>query len=209
MYIIDAMIRVVPAEKTRSNTERSAETRAALIDVATKLFAEHGYAGVATEQVVREAKVTRGALYHHFKDKRDLFVAVFERQEEQAMIRVAEQLGPQTDPWVIALRGSEIFLDICLEPAFQRIAIIDAPTVVGTGEQQEIADRYGGAMVKATITALVEAGEIPPQPVDTLQRMYVGAVVAGAMVIAQAKNKKAARKEVGAVLESLLRGLAK
>ena len=200
----------MPAAKKqpRSNSDRSAETRAALIAAATKLFGSKGYAGVGTEEVVREAKVTRGELYHHFHDKRGLFVAVFEQAEADALVKVAERLGPRTDPWEIAIEGSRIFLDICLEPAFQRIAIIDAPGVVGFSEQQEVADRYGGAMVKATIAALIDAGEIAEQPVEALSRMYVGAVVAGASVIAQAKNKKRARAEVGEVLENLLRGLA-
>src|SRR5204863_1358217 len=103
---------------------------------------------------------------------------------------------------------SDTFLDICLEPEFQRIAIIDAPSVIGQQELMEIADRYGGALLEALITAMIEAGEINPMPVKPLARMLTGALINGGLVIAEAKNQKIARKEVGIVVEALLKGLA-
>ncbi len=81
--------RVGPATARRTQAERSEATRDALIEAARELFAEHGYAGVGTEEIVRAAGVTRGALYHHFEGKRELFEAVYERIEAELTERIA------------------------------------------------------------------------------------------------------------------------
>ncbi|MGH2907252.1 MAG: TetR/AcrR family transcriptional regulator [Solirubrobacterales bacterium] len=190
------------------NAQRSASTRGALIAAGKQLFAKHGYAGVSTQQIVKTAKVTRGALYHHFEDKRDLFRAVYEEVERDVVVEIAEQVAGQTDPWKLAIDGSMAFLDICLDPAFQRIAITDAPAVLGTAEYREIAERYGGALIEATLTALIDAGEIEQLPVKPLARMLTGALIEGGVVIATAEDEKAARREVGEITERLLRSLA-
>ena len=124
-------------------------------------------------------------------------------------MRIAKSVGGMTDMWEIVLKSSDTFLDICLEPEFQRIAIIDAPAVVGQREFVEIADRYGGALLEALINAMIEAGEIKPVPVKPLARMLTGALVNGALLIADADDQKATREDVGVVVEALLRGLAK
>jgi AcrR family transcriptional regulator len=199
-----------PAPKTsRTNAERSESTRASLIAAGRTLFAKDGYNAVSTEQIVAKAKVTRGALYHHFGDKRGLFTAVFEAEEAAISVRIAESVTGLTDMWAIVLKSSDTFLDICLEPEFQRIAIIDAPAVVGQKEFVEIADRYGGALLEALINAMIEAGQIKAMPVKPLSRMLTGALVNGALLIADSSDQKATREEVGVVVEALLKGLAK
>ncbi len=192
---------------TVSNADRTAATRAALVRAGGELFGERGYANVSIEQVVVAAGVTRGALYHHFKDKRELFRAVFEQAEADVIPRVVKKLSKVTDPWEAAITGSKVFLDICLEPAFQQIALIDAPAVLGVAEQQAVVDEHGGAMVTAMLTALIDSGQIKPQPVDALAPMLSGALIAGASTIARAGNQRKARKEVGQVVEALLTGL--
>src|SRR3954453_14090288 len=113
----------------KTQAERSEATRGALIAAARPLFAERGFAGVGTEEIVRAAGVTRGALYHHFSGKDDLFRAVFEQVESEVTERIAEGALSDPDP-VAALRaGAEMFLDACLEPEVQRIVLIDAPSV--------------------------------------------------------------------------------
>src|SRR4051794_21566406 len=124
--------------KTRPNAERSESTRGALVAAGRKLFGKHGYAAVSTEQIVKSAKVTRGALYHHFEDKKDLFRAVYEEVERDTVLLVAKKVEGQTDMWTFAIDGSKAFLDICLDPVFQRIVIVDAPAVLGTVEYREI-----------------------------------------------------------------------
>lgn len=189
------------------NADRTASTRAALVSAGADLFGERGYANVSIEEIVVKAGVTRGALYHHFKDKRELFKAVFAQTEADVIPKVAKKLSKVTDPWDAAITGSKVFLDICLEPAFQQIALIDAPAVLGVAEQQQIVDEYGGAMVSAMLTALIESGQMKPQPVEALAPMLSGALIAGATTIARASNQRRARKEVGEVVEALLTGL--
>lgn len=198
-----------PAPKTsRTNAERSEATRADLIAAGRTLFARDGYSNVSTEQIVAKAKVTRGALYHHFGDKRGLFRDVAEAVEADITVRIGESVAGLTNLWDIVLKSADTFLDICLEPEFQRIAILDAMSVLGQREFTEIADRYGGALLEALITAMIDAGEIKPMPVKSTARMLTGALIYGGLVIAESEDQKATRAEVGTVVESLLKGLA-
>lgn len=192
-----------------SNAERTEQTRGKLIAAGRELFGKHGYGDVSTEQIVAKAHVTRGALYHHFGDKRDLFRAVAEAVEADSTQRTAEAaVAGTTDPWQATLNGSRAFLDICLEPEFQRIVIIDAPSVLGQAELSEIVDRHGGGLIEGMLTALIEAKLIKPLPVKPLARVLTGALINGGLTIAQSKNQKVARKEVGEVVEAILSGLA-
>src|SRR5436190_15567107 len=126
-----------PGRPGRREAEAQA-TREALIDAALELFTKRGYADVGTEEIVARAKVTRGALYHHFEDKRDLFRAVFERVEEDLMARIGQSMEAVDDPWQLMLDGVAAFLDACEEPAVKRISLTDAPAVLGWSEWREI-----------------------------------------------------------------------
>src|SRR6266508_1601891 len=119
-----------PSAPGRRETEARA-TREALIEAAMELFTERGYAQVGTEEIVARAQVTRGALYHHFEDKRDLFRAVYERVEDELLERIGSVMGDVADPWELILAGTRSFLDACEEPAVKQIALIDAPAVLG------------------------------------------------------------------------------
>src|SRR4051812_49541023 len=117
------------ASATPAPGRREAEaqaTRDKLVRAALELFSERGYASVGTEEIVARAKVTRGALYHHFADKRDLFRAVFERVEGELMERIGESLEATDDPWELLLAGVASFLDACEEPAVKQISLTDA-----------------------------------------------------------------------------------
>lgn len=203
-----------PAAST-SNAERTEQTRAKLIAAGRELFGKQGYGNVSTEQIVAKANVTRGALYHHFGDKRDLFREVAETVEAESTQRTAEAAiagvtnPDEIDPWQVALNGSRAFLDICLEPEFQQIVILDAPSVLGQAELNEIVDRHGGGLIEGMLTGLIEAKLIKPLPVKPLARVLTGALINGGLAIAESKNQKVARKEVGEVIESILGGLAK
>ena len=115
---------------------------------ARKLFAKRGYADVGTEEIVRRAGVTRGALYHHFSGKEDLFRAVAEQVEEEMTRKSAEAALAHQDPWEQQRAASEAFLDACLDPAVQRIILLDAPSVLGPKAWREIAAKYGLALVQ-------------------------------------------------------------
>src|SRR5688572_15051877 len=117
---------------------RGEATRAELIRAARALFAERGYAGVGTEEIVAGAAVTRGALYHHFSDKRDLFRAVHEELEQELVASIGDRIAGIEDPWELIVTGVRAFLDACTDPALRRIALLDAPAVLGWEEWREI-----------------------------------------------------------------------
>ena len=187
--------------------ERSAQTRRLLLDVARRLFAEHGYAGTATEQVVQQAGVTRGALYYHFRNKQDLFRAVVEDLQEELMQRLLAAAAAETDPWQRLRAGMHAFLDACREPAIRRIVLLDAPSVLGWAAWREIDARYGFGLLRAVLQGLMDAGLLEPQPVEPLAHVLLGALSEAGMVIAQADDVEAARDAVGASLDRLVRGL--
>ena len=136
-----------PTARPSLKAERSEATRAELLAAARRLFAERGYAGVGTEEIVRAAGVTRGALYHHFESKRELLAAVYEQVERELTERIATEAfaGRQapSDPVEALRRGAELFLDACLEPDVQRIVLLDAPAVLGWERWREVAAQYG------------------------------------------------------------------
>jgi AcrR family transcriptional regulator len=188
--------------------ERSETTRAELLRVARELFAERGYAAVGTEEIVKRAQVTRGALYHHFDGKKDLFRAVHMQGEEELTNTIAAQLqqaGP--DPYAVLLAGLRTFLDACTDPTVARIALIDAPSVLGWQEWREIDERYGLGLVTLGLQAAMDAGALQPQPVKPIAHLLLGALGEAGMVIANANDRDAARAEVEPALVSLLEGL--
>jgi AcrR family transcriptional regulator len=187
---------------------QSEATRAALIATARALFAERGYAGVGTEEIVRTAGVTRGALYHHFAGKKELFEAVYEDVERQLVEQIAASaISSATDPLEALHAGAQAFLDACEDPAVQRIALVDAPSVLGWEQWREIGLRYGFGLVRSTVEAAMDAGLIERQPVDALSHLLLGAIDEGAMLIARADDGGTTREEVGATVKRLLEAL--
>jgi AcrR family transcriptional regulator len=191
----------------RTQAERSGATRAALIGAARRLFAERGYADVGTEEIVREAGVTRGALYHHFDGKRELLRAVYEQIESEIARELAERAVPGASVLETLRLGAERFLDRCLEPEVQRIALLDAPAVLGWEQWREIGARYGLGLIAGLLTAGIEAGEIRRQPVDPLAHALLGALDEVAMLVARADDPAAARDEAGETLAGLVEAL--
>jgi AcrR family transcriptional regulator len=182
-------------------------TRRALIDAARGLFAERGYGGVSTEEIVEAAAVTRGALYHHFRDKRELFRAVFEQIEQESIERIAGVAAGERDPWRRQIAAVRAFLDLCQEPDVQRISLMDAPSVLGWQEWRELEARYGLGLVRAGLALLMDEGVIERQPVEHLAHIVLGALMEAGLVIAGADDPDAAREEVAASVERLLNGL--
>jgi AcrR family transcriptional regulator len=195
------------ASSRRSQAERSQATREALIAAARKLFAMRGYAAVGTEEIVRAAGLTRGALYHHFGGKEELLAAVYERIEGELAERIAAGALGASDPLEAMQAGTEMFLDACLEPEVQRIVLLDAPAVLGWERWRQIAADHGLGLIEATLKAAMEAGKINPQPVKPLAHVLMGALDEAAMLVARAEDPDATRVEVAQTLDSLLAGL--
>jgi AcrR family transcriptional regulator len=195
-----------PTHVGRRETEARA-TREALIEAALELFTERGYAAVGTEEIVARAKVTRGALYHHFEDKRDLFRAVFQRVEGGLMERIGARMKAASDPWELMLNGMRSFLDACEEPAVKQVALTDAPSVLGWQEWREIDNRHGLGLTRTALEGAVAAGVLRPIAVEPMAHLFVAALSEAAFVIAYADRPRKARAEVEEALLHLVEGL--
>lgn len=192
---------------SRTQAERSETTRNALIGTARRLFAGRGYARVGTEEIVRAAGVTRGALYHHFDGKADLFQAVFEQLEAELAARFAEEALAKPDAWEAMVAGLRLFLDVCREPEVRQIALIDAPAVLGWTAWREVESRYSLGLIRLGIENLIEAGITRQQPVDPLAHAILGMLTEAGLYVANADDAEAARAEMEEVLRRMLDGL--
>ncbi|HXD55391.1 MAG TPA: TetR/AcrR family transcriptional regulator [Solirubrobacteraceae bacterium] len=190
--------------------ERSLGTRTALLAVARDLFAKRGYAAVGTEEIVREAGVTRGALYHHFEDKLDLFANVYEEVEAQLMERIMQAVAAGASDPLDALRaGALAFLEASeTDAAVRQIALVDAPSVLGWDRWREIGMRYALGLVQATIEEAIQAGLLPPQPAAPLAHLLLGAIDEGALLVARSDDGGQTRRQVAASLERMLGSIA-
>ncbi|MFE9933750.1 TetR/AcrR family transcriptional regulator [Streptomyces sp. NPDC005533] len=190
------------------HTQRSRATRAALIAAARSLFAERGYAGVGTEEIVRAAGVTRGALYHQFRDKNDLFDATVQTVEAELTERIAGQvMTTATDPVQALKVGARAFLDAFAEPDVERVLLLDAPGVLGWRRWREIGQEHGLGVITAALEAAMAAGALAPRPVPPLAHILLGALDEAALMVAHADDPGATRTEMAEALEHLVDGL--
>lgn len=197
------------AGERRTQAERTEATRAALIAAARRLFTERGYEGVGTEEIVRAAGVSRGALYHHFGGKPELLEAAFEQLEAESTERVARiVLGSDLESPLQAMKaGISAFLDECAEPELRQIALRDAPAVLGWERWREIGALNGLGLIEASLVAAIEAGEIRQLPVKPMAHLLMGALDEAAMLVARSEDPES-RAEVTAVLLAVLESFA-
>lgn len=181
-------------------TESTEATRAALIEAARDLFAERGYAEVSTEEIVRAARVSRGALYHHFRDKRDLFRAVFENVDHELVALVARVFGDD-DPWESLMAGIAAFLDACVsDQAVRRILFVDAPSVLGWTEWRSLDARHALGTITSALEEAMEHGLIERRPAAPLAHILLGALNEAGMLISNSKDHSTARTQVADTL---------
>jgi AcrR family transcriptional regulator len=193
--------------------EHVADTRQALLAAARDLFAERGYAATGTEEIVARARVTRGALYHHFRDKTALFKAVM----EQVALEVAEKLvdselaraGEQdADAWTQIREGFDAFLDLCVSTdEFQRIVLVEGPAVLGHDAWDALVEQHGYSLLAAWLEKAVQDRRIAAVPVMALTRMLAAVLSEAGLFIARAEDPAEARAQIGAALAALLSGL--
>ena len=191
----------------RTQAERTEATTTALVDAARELFARDGYDATSLDAVAAGAKVTKGAVYHHFEGKRQLFEAVFSREVERMATPLAAAYARKKDPWDAFNAGCRAFLDECLDPALQRILLLDATAAIGW-EQIRILESPLLEMMELGISRAAEAGRIAPRRPALLARFLYGALCETAMVVARADDQKAAHREAVAEIGRVLRGLA-
>ncbi|QMU69289.1 TetR/AcrR family transcriptional regulator [Streptacidiphilus sp. P02-A3a] len=204
----------VPRIRRSRRADHVADTRRALVCAARELFAERGYAATGTEDIVAAANVTRGALYHHFKDKADLFRAVMaECASEMAERLVAQETAraeqEQGDAWQLLRSGFQSFLDACNDRDFQRIVLVEGPAVLGHSAWDALVEEHGYLLLAEALTEAIAEGNIEPLPVGPLTRMLAALISEASLYIARAEDHVRAREEAGLVLERLLAGLGR
>jgi AcrR family transcriptional regulator len=189
--------------------EQGQATRAALIDVATELFATNGYEATAIPAVLDAAGVSRGALYHHFASKEALFEAVLQSVEAQATLKVTRAARGATDPLDGLRRGCAAYLAMCRDPVVRRISLIDAPAVVGWERWREIDEQHSFGLIKAAIAAIAADGRVKPELVDVMAHVVLAALLEVALLVARAdEGRLAIRRGQEAITELLTALLA-
>ena len=193
--------------RPRTQAERLAVTRATLLKEARLIFAASGYDAAATEEIVKRANVTRGALYYHFKDKRAVFEAIVEEVAREIANSIDDMAEPVGDPLQALIEGTRAFLDACLDPAVRRIYLIDAPAVLGWHRWREIDAPHGVRSLREGVVAVLAVRPDQALSVEPITFLLSGAFNEAALWIAEAKDEKAARREMDRTLVQLMERL--
>jgi AcrR family transcriptional regulator len=191
----------------RTQAERTEATTGALVDAARELFAADGYAATSLAAVAARANVTKGAVYHHFDGKQQLFEAVFTREVERMATPLVAAYARKKDPWDAFKAGCRAFLDECLDPDLQRIVLLDALTAIGW-EQVRRLEGPLLEMMQLGILQAAEAGRIAPRPPEPLAHFLYGALCETAMIVARADDQKVAHRQAVTEIGRILDGLA-
>lgn len=189
--------------------EYSESTRQALVDSAIDLFTKRGYAGTSLDEVVKRARVTKGALYHHFSGKQALFEAAFAQVETQSIESLTAVVTAEGGAWETAVAGLRAYVRKCLEPEYQRIIVHEAPVVMGWERWREAEEHFSFGLLRTAVQLLVDAGEIEEAPVEIMARLLFGALSAGASTIASSSDPKRTGREVERAILRVLEGLRK
>jgi AcrR family transcriptional regulator len=184
--------------------EKGRETRERLIATGHELFGEHGYEGTSIEAILERAGVARGALYHHFSSKEALFDAVLDRLVAQIADTAADAARTAADPVESLRAGCRAWLRMAVDPALQRIALVDAPAVVGWSRWRGLDEQHTLGRLRANLEAIAAAGRLPAGQVPVLAHMVLAAVNEAALMIARSEDPRAALAEGEAAVDTLL-----
>jgi len=195
------------ASRTVSKAQQTEATTRRLVGVARDLFARKGFTHTGTEDLVRAAGVTRGALYHHYADKAALFHAVLDQVQREVGARVEAAAAEESDPWDSLVAGCRAFLAASTQPGTQQIMLIDGPAVLGWQTWRAMDSQYSFRSLKEALAALVERGIIVAQPVEALAHLLSGAMNEAALWVAQAAAPGPALADAGGSLELLMGAL--
>ena len=206
---VPRLVREVPGVTGVTRRQQySATTKRALIDVAEELFTESGYANTSLDAIVAGARVTKGALYHHFSGKQALFEAVFERVETDASKSINKALSDKRDPWEKAQAGLGAFLEIVQQPRYRRIVIQEGPAVLGYERFREQEERSTFGSVLDIVRSVLGAGdwELDEGMLQTFARIFFGAMSSAGESVATAEDPEMAAWRVEAAIGFMITG---
>ncbi|MBV8957824.1 MAG: TetR family transcriptional regulator [Actinobacteria bacterium] len=187
--------------------EYKAATRRALVQSAVRLFSTRGFAETTLNDVATRARVTKGAVYHHFESKEALFLAALELVDERTVVEIAAATEGTRSAWTAAIAALDAFLERCLDPTYRKICFEEGPQAIGFVAWWEHGERHVEGMLKAALISLRDAGDIVVRDVDAMSATLYGSLTAGALAIARADKPEAAKTAVRATLLQLLEGL--
>jgi len=194
-------------EQQAAEGKRAAQgraTRGQLIEVATRLFAEHGYEGTSIEAVLSAAGVSRGALYHHFAGKEALFEAVVSTVSDQVMADLTEAIDATADPFDALRTAALAWIDLAGDPVIQRVVLVDAPSVLGWERWRAMDDGRTLGALRAMLQGVSDAGRLPAELVAPFSHMLLAALDEIVLVVARADDPKTALAEGRMAVEELL-----
>jgi AcrR family transcriptional regulator len=195
------------SDSGRSRREEYTEaTRQALLAAGQEIFAREGYQAAGIEAISRAARVTRGAFYHHFEDKRALFDAVVVAMQADAVKTINDKSRGQRRVWDRMFIGVDAYLDVCLDPAYARVVVQEGPAVLGTKRFQEIEEAYPQGLLRASLNALKRDGELEFEDIDLLTRLVDAMICKVALMLPEADHPKKLRERGEKVVRSLLEG---
>ena len=182
-------------------------TRAALLDAAREVFVDVGFQQAAMEAIVRKARVTRGALYHHFADKKALFEALVIELQADAAQRLVESAQASGEPLERLKSGTKAFLGLCVEPAYRRLVIQDAPAVLGWPRAREIEELYPYGLLIRAMKELKAAGVIDVANAELAARMIGAMVCEVALLLEDARQPKVLERQAMEIIARVLAAL--
>ncbi|GAB2665342.1 TetR/AcrR family transcriptional regulator [Nocardia goodfellowii] len=186
--------------------EYAEATRSALLATARRLFIERKYSDLSADEIAGAARLTRGAVYHHFNGKQGLFEAVFEQVEQELTERLTTALGAPGDPWDTAVRALNVFLDECTDVAYQRIVLQEGPVALGWARWRELDERHMVGLIRDLVDELIRAGVFRPRSPQLTVRAVYGLLTELAWSLAET-NDEQVRREAGQIALGMIDSL--
>jgi AcrR family transcriptional regulator len=206
---VDPALGTEPAAETvRTRREEYAEsTYAALLDSAATCFLENGFVATSLDAVAKRARLTKGAIYHHFASKRDLFMAVLEREEARSAQTVTQAGAAAPDAWSGIVAAFDTFLETISDPTYQRLCWVEGPAALGFEDWWACGERYEIGVIRAQLDRAADAGVLVVQDLDMMAHVLFGAVAAGVLAMARSEEPARERERFRATMLDVIKGV--
>jgi AcrR family transcriptional regulator len=195
-------------ETARTRREEYAEsTYEALLDSAAACFLENGFVATSLDAVAKRARVTKGAIYHHFASKRDLFMAVLERQEDRSARSVTQAGASAPDAWSGIVAAFDTFLEAISDPVYQRLCWVEGPAALGFEDWWACGERYEIGLIRAQLDRAAAAGVLVVGDLDMMAHVLFGAVAAGVLAMVRSEEPARERARFRATMLDVIKGV--